>query len=395
MRKKTVRDIEVRGKRVLVRVDFNVPLTPSGEVADDRRIREALPTIQYLLAHEAKVILCSHLGRPKGIEARFRLDPVARRLQELLGRPVHKLDEVVGPQVEAVVHAMRPGEVVLLENLRFHPGEEANDEEFAKMLAGLAEVYVNDAFAAAHRAHASTAGVARYIPAVAGFLMEKEMDYLSRALQDPPRPFVAVLGGAKVSDKIGVIRNLLGRCDALLVGGGMAYTFLRAKGLEVGRSLCEEDKVDLARQFMEDAEARGVSFLVPVDVVVAPEASPEATCRVVPADAIPPDWMGLDIGPQTVEQFSKEIRTAGLVFWNGPMGVFEIEPFAEGTRRIAQAMAESRGITIVGGGDTAAAVERFGLSDRMSHISTGGGASLEFMEGRELPGIVALQDVSS
>lgn len=395
MRKKTVRDVDVTRKRVLVRVDFNVPLTPSGEVADDRRIREALPTIQFLLDREAKVILCSHLGRPKGVEARLRLDPVARRLQELLGKPVQKLDEVVGPRVEEVVRTMRPGEVVLLENLRFHPGEESNDEEFSRALAGLAEVYVNDAFAAAHRAHASTAGVARYLPAVAGFLMEKEIDYLSRALEDPPRPFVAVLGGAKVSDKIGVIRSLLGRCDALLLGGGMAYTFLRAKGLEVGRSLCEEEKVDLARQLMEDAEARGISFLVPVDVVVAPEPSPEVAPRIVPVSAIPPDWMGLDIGPQTAERFSEEIRGAGLVFWNGPMGVFEVEPFAEGTRRVAQAMAESRGITIVGGGDTAAAVERFGLGDRMSHISTGGGASLEFLEGKELPGVAALQDLFS
>jgi len=392
MRKKTIRDVDVARKRVLVRVDFNVPLTPSGEIADDRRIREALPTIRFLLEREAKVILCSHLGRPKGVEARLRLDPVAQRLQELLGRPVWKLDEVVGPQVEDVVRTMRPGDVVLLENLRFHPGEEANDEDFSRALAGLAEVYVNDAFAAAHRAHASTAGVARYLPAVAGFLMEKEIDYLSRALEDPPRPFVAVLGGAKVSDKIGVIRSLLGRCDALLLGGGMAYTFLRAKGLEVGRSLCEKDKVGLARQLMEDAEARGISLLIPSDVVVAPEPSPEVVPRIVPASAIPPDWMGLDIGPQTAERFSEKIQSAGLVFWNGPMGVFEVEPFAEGTRRIAQAMAESRGITIVGGGDTAAAVERFGLGDRISHISTGGGASLEFLEGKELPGVVALED---
>ncbi len=393
MEKRTVRDVEVAGRRVLVRVDFNVPLDEHGRVADDRRIRESLPTVRYLLEQGAAVVLMSHLGRPGGrVVEELRMAPVGERLAQLLGRPVRVLPDCVGPEVEAVVARLQPGEVALLENLRFHPGEEANDPDFAAALARLGDLYVNDAFGTAHRAHASTVGVAAHLPAVAGLLMEKEIRYLSRLLESPEHPFVAVLGGKKVSDKIGVLRNLLERVDAVLVGGGMAYTFLRSQGYRVGRSLVEEDKVELARELIERARARGVQLWLPEDVVVAERPSPEVPRRVVPAGEIPEGWMGLDIGPRTAERFAGVIQGARLVVWNGPMGVFELEPFAAGTRAVAEAVARCPGTTVVGGGDTAAAVERFGLLERFDHVSTGGGASLEFLEGRELPGIRVLQD---
>ncbi|MBE3587282.1 MAG: phosphoglycerate kinase [Thermoanaerobacteraceae bacterium] len=391
MNPRTIRDIEVDGKRVLVRVDFNVPLDGQGNVSDDTRIRAALPTIQYLAQHGAKVILASHLGRPKGkVDDRYRLDPVARRLAELLGKPVVKVNDCVGEEPRAAVAAMAPGDVVLLENVRFYPGEEKNDEHFARQLAELADIYVNDAFGTAHRAHASTEGVARFLPAAAGFLMEKEIKVLGRALADPVRPFVAILGGAKVSDKIAVVENLLTRVDRLLIGGGMANTFLAAAGCPMGKSLVEGDRLELARDLMARAKERGVELLLPVDLVVAPAAEPDAQSRVVPVDQVPAEWMALDIGPATVESFSRAVGDARTVIWNGPMGVFEMAPFAAGTFGLARALAECPGETIVGGGDTAAAVEKAGVADKMYHISTGGGASLEFLEGKVLPGVAAL-----
>ncbi|MDQ7850145.1 MAG: phosphoglycerate kinase [Armatimonadota bacterium] len=391
MPKKTVRDVDVAGRRVLVRVDFNVPLE-EGRITDDRRIREALPTITHLAERGARVILCSHLGRPKGrVVDGLRLAPVAVRLGELLGRPVRQVREVVGPEVATAVATMRPGEILLLENLRFHPGEEANDPDFARQLAALADLYVNDAFGTAHRAHASTVGVAQHLPAVAGLLMEKELHHLGAILDHPARPFVALLGGKKVGDKIPVIRHLLGKADALLLGGAMSYTFLRARGLQVGRSLVEAELVELAGELMAQAARREVTLALPVDVVVAP--SPEGgPTRVVPAEAIPPEWMGVDIGPRTREQFAHLIGGAGTIFWNGPMGIFEVEDFAQGTWAVARALAESSAVTVVGGGDTAAAVEAAGVADRITHISTGGGASLEFMEGKVLPGVAVLED---
>jgi len=391
MRKKTVRDIDVRGRRVFVRVDFNVPLD-HGHITDDHRIVASLPTITYLLDHGAAVILASHLGRPKGVDDTLRMTPVAVRLGELLRRPVRKLDDCVGPAVQQAVAAMKPGDVVLLENLRFHPEEEANDPAFARQLASLADVYVNDAFGTAHRAHASTAGIAAFLPAVAGLLMEQELQFLGNVLEQPKRPLVVVLGGAKVSDKIGVIQNLLGLAQTMLIGGGMCYTFLRATGAEIGSSLCEKDRLDLARSLMRDAKQRGVDLLLPVDAVAAERVEAGAATRTVDARAIPAGWAGVDIGPRTVAAFSAPISRAGTVLWNGPMGVFEIPAFAEGTRAIAKVVAESPGESIVGGGDTAAAVEEFGYADKMSHISTGGGASLEFMEGKTLPGVAVLQD---
>ncbi len=392
MTKKTVRDIEVTGKRVLVRVDFNVPLE-DGRITDDRRIRESLPTITYLRDHGARVILCSHLGRPKGqVVESLRLDPVAARLGELLGRPVHKVNDVVGPEVEAAAAALVPGEVLLLENLRFHAEEEANDPAFARQLAALADLYVNDAFGTAHRAHASTVGVAHYLPAVAGFLMEKELTHLGTLLDHPTHPFVAILGGKKVEDKIPVIRHLLTTADTLLLGGAMSYTFLRARGMETGKSLVEKEMLDLAGELMEEARRREVAFELPVDVVVAAAPEAGAASRVVAVDAMPPEWMGVDIGPQTQRKFADVMRRAGTIFWNGPMGIFEIEAFAEGTRALARALTETRATTVVGGGDTAAAVEEAGVADRITHISTGGGASLEFMEGRVLPGVAVLED---
>jgi 3-phosphoglycerate kinase len=390
--KKTIRDVDVTGRRVLVRVDFNVPL--DGErITDDRRIREALPTIRYLTEHGAKVVLCSHLGRPKGkVDQAFTLRPVSVRLGELLGRPVPLLPDCVGPAVEEAVAKMARDDIVLLENLRFHAEEEANAPAFAAALARLGDIYVNDAFGTAHRAHASTAGVAALLPAVAGFLMEKELQHLGRALEAPVRPFVAILGGKKVSDKIAVIRNLLTKADTLLIGGGMAYTFLKAKGLEIGRSLFEPDGLALAGEFLADAARRGIGFELPADVVATTDPKGEGQTRVVDAGAIPTNMAGVDIGPRTALRFASIIAGAGTVLWNGPMGIFEVPAFADGTRRVAQAMAEAKATTVVGGGDTAAAVEQFGLADRMTHLSTGGGASLEFLEGRELPGIEALEN---
>lgn len=393
MRKLTVEDVEVAGRRVFVRVDFNVPMDADRRITDDRRIAAAIPTIQYLFERGAKVILASHLGRPKGkFDPRSTMDPVADQLSALLGRPVRKLCDCVGPEVEAAVAAMSPGDVVLLENLRFHKEEEANDAEFARRLAALADLFVNDAFGAAHRAHASTEGIAHYIPGVAGFLMQKEIEIMGQALADPTRPFVAILGGAKVSDKIGVIDNLLTRVDALLIGGGMAFTFLKAQGHEVGRSLVDAGRLDYAREAIARAQEMGVGLELPADVVAAERLAADSPHRVVGVEGIPADWMGLDIGPDTARRFADVVRTAGTVVWNGPMGVFEMEAFAAGTRSLAEAMASSGGVTIVGGGDSAAACEQFGLADKMTHVSTGGGASLEFLEGRILPGVAALGD---
>lgn len=390
MNKRTVKDVSWPGKRVLVRCDFNVPLDDDRNITDDTRIRAALPTINYLLEQGAALVLCSHLGRPKGkvIEA-LRMDPVSARLGQLLGRPVIKLDDCVGDEVEGAVAATKPGDVVLLENLRFHAGERKNDPDFARRLAGLADAYVNDAFGTAHRAHASTAGVAEYLPAAAGFLMEKEIEFLGGAIQDPKRPFVAILGGAKISDKIGVIENLLSKADSLLVGGGMANTFLKAEGYEMGDSLVEASSVGLAGELLAKG---GDKLVLPVDVVVADAFSAEANLKLVPADGVEAGWRVLDIGPQTAKLFAGIIRDAATVVWNGPMGVFELVPFAEGTLAVARALAESSATTIIGGGDSVAAVEQSGLADRMTHISTGGGASLEFLEGKELPGIAALDD---
>jgi phosphoglycerate kinase len=393
MNKKTIRDVDVDGKRVLVRVDFNVPQNETGAITDDNRIRAALPTIQYLIDSGGRVVLVSHLGRPKGVTESLRMDVVARRLSELLGKPVKKLDDVIGPDVQMAVDAMKPGDVVLLENVRFYKEEEANDQDFAKKLASLADVYVNDAFGTAHRAHASTEGVAHFVPiSVAGFLMQKEIDYLGNAVGDPKRPFVAILGGAKVKDKIPVIENLINKVDTLLIGGGMAYTFLKAQGYEIGKSLLDESNLGLCKELMDKAAAKGINFELPVDILAATELSADADTRIVPATQIPADMMGLDIGPATIEKFRNYVLSAGTVVWNGPMGVFEIEKFAKGTRAIAEAMAESKAVTIVGGGDSAAAVEQMGFADKMSHVSTGGGASLEFLEGKELPGVVALND---
>ena len=390
MNKKTVRDIDAAGKRVLVRADFNVPLDENGQIADDRRIEAALPTVRYLREQGAKVILCSHLGRPKGkvVEA-LRLTPVAERLSELLGVEVVKAADCIGCRAARVVEAMKPGDVVLLENLRFHAEERKNDPAFAKQLASLADVYVNDAFGTAHRAHASTEGVAHVLPAVAGFLLEREITFLGQALGAPARPFVAILGGAKVSDKIGVIENLLPKVDHLLLGGGMANTFFKAQGHEVGDSLLEEDKVDLARDLLERA---GAKLSLPVDVVVADAFSANAKHKTVAVDRVPAGWRILDIGPESVSEFSAILRTAQTVVWNGPMGVFEFPAFAIGTVAVAKALAGTDATTIIGGGDSAAAVEQAGLSEQMTHISTGGGAALEFLEGKVLPGVAALAD---
>ncbi len=393
MNKKTIKDIDVNGKRVLVRVDFNVPQDENGNITDDRRIKAALPTIQYLMDQGAKVILVSHLGRPKGtFNEKFRMDPIAHRLADLLAKPVRKADDVIGPDVDAAVDALQPGDVLLLENVRFYKEEEANDPDFAKKLSSLADIYVNDAFGTAHRAHASTEGVAHDLPAVAGFLMQKEIDYLGKALTNPERPFVAILGGAKVADKIPVIENLLDKVDVLLVGGGMTYTFLKAKGYEIGQSLLDENSIDLCKALIQKVADGGKNFQLPVDVVIADKFASDAETKVVPISEIPADWMALDIGPATRELFRKNIMEAGTVVWNGPMGVFEMPLFAAGTNAIAQAMADSKAVTIVGGGDSAAAVEQMGFADKMSHVSTGGGASLEFLEGKALPGVIALND---
>ncbi len=393
MAKKTIRDIDLQGKRALVRVDFNVPLDENSTITDDTRIRAAVPTIQYLLEQGASVILMSHLGRPKkGPSDALRLDPVAARLTELLGRDVHKVNMTTGPEAEAAAAGLKGGDVLLLENTRFDPREEKNDPAMSEELARLGAVYVNDAFGAAHRAHASTEGVARHLPAVAGFLLEKELSALGGAIENPERPFVTVIGGAKISDKIGVIENLLGKVDELLIGGGMANTFLVAQGHNVGDSLVEADSVDTARSLIEQARSRGAKLRLPTDAIIADAFDEHANRQVVKVDAVPAGWRILDIGPETVQSYSEVVKNAKTVIWNGPMGVFEMAPFAEGTRAIAQALADSGAQSIIGGGDSVAAVEQMGLADRMTHISTGGGASLELLEGKELPGVAALQD---
>ncbi|WHY56508.1 phosphoglycerate kinase [Peribacillus simplex] len=393
MNKKSIKDIELKGKRVFCRVDFNVPMQ-DGKISDDTRIKAALPTISYLTEQGAKVILASHLGRPKGqVVEELRLAPVAKRLSELSGKDVKKAEEAYGETVQSIIGNMQNGEILLLENVRFYPGEEKNDQELAKSFAALADVYVNDAFGAAHRAHASTEGIAHHLPAVAGLLMEKELSVLGKALSNPERPFTAIIGGAKVKDKIGVIENLLEKVDHLIIGGGLGYTFIKAQGHEIGNSLLEEDKIELAKSFIESAKEKGVKLHLPIDAVVTAEFSPDAETENVDIDAIPNDKMALDIGPKTSDLFADVIKSSKLVIWNGPMGVFEFDKFANGTRTVAEALAEAKDTySIVGGGDSAAAAEKFGLAEKMSHISTGGGASLEFMEGKELPGVVALND---
>jgi phosphoglycerate kinase len=399
MTKKTVRDVDVRGKRVLVRVDFNVPLE-DGRVADDTRIRAALPTIRYLIEQQARVILMSHLGRPKGqVRDDLRMDPVAEALAKRLGRPVRKLDETVGPEVERAVNEMQPGDVILLENTRFHPGETKNDPEFARQLAALADLFVNDAFGTAHRAHASTVGVAQYLPTVAGFLMERELRMLGQILERPREPFAAVLGGAKISDKIGVLKALMQKAEYVLIGGGMANTFLKAQGIDVQESLVEDEALDEARAILareaerrKKREEKEPQLYLPVDVVVADRFAPDAERRVVPVDQIPEGWRIMDIGPETCQLFRTPLARSKTIFWNGPMGVFEFDRFATGTREIAEIIAGVEAISVVGGGDSAAAVMEMGLADRITHVSTGGGAALEFVEGKELPGVAAIED---
>ncbi|MEG4210993.1 phosphoglycerate kinase [Microcoleus sp. S13_B4] len=398
MTKKTVANLsasDLSGKRVLVRADFNVPLD-NGNITDDTRIRAALPTIQDLASKGAKVILCSHFGRPKGVTEKLRLTPVATRLSELLGKEVKKTDDCIGDEVAATVAAMQDGDVLLLENVRFYPEEEANDPEFAKKLASVADLYVNDAFGTAHRAHASTEGVTKYLsPSVAGFLMEKELQYLGSAIDNPQRPLAAIIGGSKVSSKIGVIEKLLEKCDKLLLGGGMVFTFYKARGLNVGKSLVEDDKLELAKSLEAKAKERGVTFLLPTDVVVADKFAADANTQTVPVESIPDGWMGLDIGPDSVKTFQDALADCKTVIWNGPMGVFEMEKFAVGTEGIAHSLAgitKTGTTTIIGGGDSVAAVEQLNLGEQMSHISTGGGASLELLEGKELPGVAALDE---
>lgn len=393
MAKKTIEDIQVSGKKVLVRCDFNVPLDADKHITDENRIQGALPTIEYLIKQGARVILCSHLGRPKGeVNMKYSLAPVAERLSKLLRKDVKLAADVIGPSAKALAASLQDGDVMLLENLRFHKEEEKNDPAFAKELASLAEVYVNDAFGTAHRAHASTEGVAHYLPAVAGYLIQKELDVMGKALDNPDRPFVAILGGAKVSDKIGVINNLLDKVDVLIIGGGMAYTFQKALGGNIGNSLLEVDKVDLAKQLLAKAAAKGVRLMLPMDNEAGNSFSNEALRITVHSQDIPDGFEGMDIGPNTQVIFAAEIARAKTVIWNGPMGVFEFDNFAEGTRAIAKAMAECKGVTIIGGGDSAAAVEQMGFAKKMTHVSTGGGASLEFLEGIELPGVSALND---
>lgn len=390
--KKTMKDIQLEGQRVFCRVDFNVPME-NGKVTDDTRVRAAIPTINYLVEQGAKVILASHLGRPKGeVNEEMRLTAAGEKLAELTGKSVKKLDTSIGEEVKKAISDMEKGDIVLLENVRFHAGEEANDAELAKEFAELADVFVNDAFGAAHRAHASTAGIAEYIPAVSGLLLEKELDVLGKALSKPERPFTAIIGGAKVKDKIGVIDHLLDIVDNLIIGGGLSYTFLKAQGYEIGKSLLEEDKMDLALSFIQKAKDNGVKLYLPIDVIVSDDFSVDANTKVVGLDSIPKDWEGLDIGPETAELYADVIADSKLIIWNGPMGVFELAPFEGGTKRVAEAMAETEGYTVIGGGDSAAAVEKFNVGEKMDHISTGGGASLEFMEGKDLPGVTALND---
>ena len=394
MNKKTVRDIDLKNKKVLVRCDFNVPMDENRNITDNRRIVAALPTIQYLLEQNCKIILMSHLGRPKGeFKPEFSLAPVAKELSKLLGKEVIMAKDVIGEDAENKANNLKDGEILLLENVRFHREETDNDPEFAKKLASYAEIFVNDAFGTAHRAHASTEGVTKFLPAVSGFLIEKELEFLGNALENPKRPFVAILGGAKVSDKIGVIDSLLEKVDTLMIGGGMAYTFFKAQGYEVGNSLCEVDKCDLALELMEKAKNKGVKMLLPVDTKVGKEFKPDTESKTVAWTEIPEGWEGFDIGEKTIEMFEKELDNAKTVIWNGPVGLFEFDQFAIGTNAIAQKLATlSDAVTIIGGGDSAAAVEKAGLANKMSHVSTGGGASLEFLEGKKLPGIEALMD---
>lgn len=391
--KRLISDIDVKGKKIIVRVDFNVPLDKDGNITDDKRIRAALPTIRYVADNGGKLILVSHLGRPKnGPEERFSLKPAAKRLGELLGKEVILAADVIGPDAKSKAAALKEGEVLMLENVRFHNEEKKNDPIFAKELASLADFYVNDAFGTAHRAHASTAGLADYLPSAIGFLIKKEIDFMGKALDNPERPFVAILGGAKVSDKINVIENLIDKVDTLIIGGGMAYTFFKAQGSNVGTSICEMDKLELARSLLAKAKEKGINMLLPVDNVVGKEFKEDTEYKTVPSNAIPDDWMGLDIGSETIKKFSEAIKDAKTVVWNGPMGVFEMENFAVGTKKIAEALAQTDAVTIVGGGDSAAAVEQLGFADKISHISTGGGASLEFLEGKELPGIAVIDE---
>ena len=394
MNKKTVKDIDVNGKKVLVRCDFNVPIdSETGKITDNRRIRAALPTIQYLLDHNAKVILCSHLGRPKGeFNLKYSLKPVAEELSKLLNKDVKLAKDVIGESAKELTSNMKEGDIVLLENVRFHKEEEQNDPEYSKALASMAEIYVNDAFGTAHRAHSSTTGVADYLPAVSGFLIEKELEFLGGALENPKHPFVAILGGAKVSDKIGVIENLLDKVDTLIIGGGMAYTFYKAQGHHIGTSICEEDKLDLAKSILEKAQEKGVKLLLPVDNHVSSEYSNNGEDKIVDSTEIPDGFMGLDIGPKTIEKFEEAVKDAKTVVWNGPLGVCEFDKFATGTKAVATMLSKIGATTIIGGGDSAAAIEKLGLADKMTHISTGGGASLEFLEGKKLPGIEALLD---
>jgi phosphoglycerate kinase len=391
--KKTIRDIDVGGKRILVRVDFNVPLDPKTKaIADDIRIRESLPTMKYLLDNKARVILCSHLGRPKGRDKDSSLAPVARRLSQLLGQDVAMADDCIGPAVEEQAAALKEGRVLLLENLRFHPEEEKNDPAFAQALARLADVFVNDAFGTAHRAHASTQGVTRFLPSVAGFLIQKEIEVMGKALQNPDRPFTAITGGAKISDKIDVLQNILEKVDSLLVAGGMAATFLKALKYDMGQSLVENEKVGAAQQLMDKARARGIRLLLPEDAVVASKFEAGAEHRIVSVDKVPPGWYVMDIGPRTIDTFAAELRQSRTIIWNGPLGVFEFPEFRQGTEAIASVMGSVDAITIIGGGSTAEAVQEMGLADRMTHVSTGGGASLTFLEGKPMPAIVALLD---
>ena len=393
--KKTVKDVDVKGKKVLLRCDFNVPMAKdgSGVITDDKRIRAALPTIQYLLDQGAAVIACSHMGKPKGeVKPELSLKPVAARLSQLLGKPVIMADDVVGPDAKAKAAALQPGQIMLLENTRFEPGETKNDPALAKAMADMADLYVSDAFGAVHRAHASTAGVAQYLPAVSGFLIQKELEIIGGALANPKRPLVAILGGSKVSSKIGVINNLLEIADTVIIGGGMAYTFSAAMGGKIGNSLLEADWEEYALKMMDKAKEKGVKLLLPVDTVCADKFAPDANSQVVKSGQIPDGWEGLDIGPETVKLYCDAVADAGTVIWNGPMGVFEFPAFAKGTQAVAEALSKTSAITIIGGGDSAAAVQQLGYADKMTHISTGGGASLEFMEGKELPGVACLLD---
>lgn len=393
MSKKTVRDIDLKDKRVLVRCDFNVPMDKNQNITDNTRIVAALPTIKYLLEQNCKITLCSHLGRPKGeFKKEFSLVPVANELSKLLNKQIIMAKDVIGEDAISKANNLKNGEILLLENLRFHREETDNDPEFSKKLASFGEIFVNDAFGTAHRAHSSTEGVTHYLPAVSGFLIEKELKFLDEALQNPERPFMAILGGSKVSDKIGVIESLINKVDAILIGGGMAYTFLKALGYNVGNSLCEDDKINLAMELMEKAKEKGIKFMLPVDNRIGKELAPETESKIVPSAEIPDGWEGLDIGPETVKLYAEELNNAKTIVWNGPLGVFELEQFATGTNEIAKALGDIDAVKIIGGGDSASAVEKAGVAEKMTHISTGGGASLEFLEGKKLPGIEALLD---